>query len=68
MERTFARINLLVLEGDARGLAEEVAALIPDSRLRTAANAGHLAAGDNPESTVGLVRAFLEEIGWSRGG
>ena len=44
--------------------AEEVAALIPDSRLRTVANAGHLAAGDNPESTVGLVSAFLDEIGW----
>jgi FlaA1/EpsC-like NDP-sugar epimerase len=27
VERTFARINLLVLEGDARALAEEVAAL-----------------------------------------
>ena len=48
--------------------AEEVAALIPDSRLRTVANAGHLAAGDNPESTVGLVRSFLDDIGWSRGG
>jgi pimeloyl-ACP methyl ester carboxylesterase len=44
--------------------AEEVAAVIPDSRLRTVANAGHLAAGDNPESTVGLVSAFLTEIDW----
>jgi len=44
--------------------AEEVAAVIGDSRLRTVANAGHLAAGDNPESTVGLVSAFLSEIGW----
>ena len=67
------RCPVLVLRGaDSAVLsnqgAEEVAALIPDSRLRTVANAGHLAAGDNPESTVGLVRAFLEEIGWSRGG
>jgi pimeloyl-ACP methyl ester carboxylesterase len=44
--------------------AEEVAAVIRDSRLRTVANAGHLAAGDNPESTVGLVSAFLTEIDW----
>jgi pimeloyl-ACP methyl ester carboxylesterase len=44
--------------------AVEIAELIPDGHLRTVANAGHLAAGDNPESTIGLVRAFLEEIGW----
>ena len=44
--------------------ATEVAELIPDSRLRTVANAGHLAAGDNPESTVGLIKTFLDEIGW----
>jgi pimeloyl-ACP methyl ester carboxylesterase len=44
--------------------AAEIAELIPDSRLRTVANAGHLAAGDNPESTVGLVNAFLDEIAW----
>jgi pimeloyl-ACP methyl ester carboxylesterase len=44
--------------------AEEIAEIIPDGRQRTVANAGHLAAGDNPESTVGLVKAFLDEIGW----
>ena len=44
--------------------AEEIADIVPDSRLRTVANAGHLAAGDNPESTVGLVKAFLAEIAW----
>ncbi len=44
--------------------AEEIAEIIPDARLRTVANAGHLAAGDNPESTVGLIKAFLDEIGW----
>jgi len=44
--------------------AEEIAEIIPDSRLRTVANAWHLAAGDNPESTVGLIKAFLDEIDW----
>ena len=39
------------------------AALIPDARLATVSNAGHLAAGDNPESTVSLIRAFLVELG-----
>ena len=42
----------------------QTAEIIPDSRLRTVANAGHLAAGDNPESTVGLIKAFLDEIAW----
>lgn len=50
-----------VLSGEG---AEEVAALIPDARLATVHNAGHLAAGDNPESTVSLVTAFLAEVGW----
>jgi pimeloyl-ACP methyl ester carboxylesterase len=44
--------------------AEEIAALIPDSRLLTVGSAGHHAAGDNPETTVSLVRAFLAETGW----
>ena len=50
-----------VLSGEG---AEEVAALIPDARLKTVAKAGHLAAGDNPESTVRLVGDFLAEVGW----
>jgi pimeloyl-ACP methyl ester carboxylesterase len=63
------RCPVLVLRGGKSDVlsdqgAEEVADIIPDSRLRTVANAGHLAAGDNPESTVGLVTSFLEEIGW----
>jgi pimeloyl-ACP methyl ester carboxylesterase len=63
------RCPVLVLRGGKSDVlsdqgAEEVAEIIPDSRLRTVANAGHLAAGDNPESTVGLVTSFLEEIGW----
>jgi pimeloyl-ACP methyl ester carboxylesterase len=44
--------------------AEEVASLIPDARVATVQAAGHLAAGDNPESTVSLIRAFLADIGW----
>lgn len=50
-----------VLSGEG---AEEVAALIPNARLETVDNAGHLAAGDNPHSTVTLVRDFLDEQRW----
>src|SRR5205823_10029486 len=62
------RCPVLVLRGAASDVlsnqgAEEVAALIPDSRLRTVDDAGHLAAGDNPESTVGLEQKFLDYIG-----
>ena len=63
------RCPVLVLRGATSDVlsdegAEEVAALIPDARLATVVNAGHLAAGDNPESTVGLVASFLDELGW----
>src|SRR5438477_11874867 len=63
------RCPVLVLRGSASDVlsdegAEEVAALIPDARLARVVNAGHLAAGDNPESTVGLVASFLGELGW----
>jgi pimeloyl-ACP methyl ester carboxylesterase len=44
--------------------AEEATALIPNARLATIGSAGHHAAGDNPESTVSLVSAFLADIGW----
>lgn len=40
--------------------AEAIAGLIPDSRLAVVKDAGHLAAGDNPESTVGLIASFLD--------
>jgi len=68
-EVTTLRCPVLVLRGSASDVlsdegAEEVAALIPDARLATIGSAGHHAAGDNPESTVGLVGAFLTEIGW----
>ncbi len=60
---------VLVLRGDASDVlskqgAEEVAALIPDARLETVEKAGHLAAGDNPHSTVGLVSTFLDGLRW----
>jgi pimeloyl-ACP methyl ester carboxylesterase len=63
------RCPVLVLRGAESDVlssqgANEIAEIIPDSRLRTVANAGHLAAGDNPESTVGLVKGFLDEVGW----
>jgi pimeloyl-ACP methyl ester carboxylesterase len=44
--------------------AEEIAALIPSARLATVANAGHLAAGDNPDSTVNLISSFLADTRW----
>ena len=63
------RCPVLLLRGSASDVlsdegAEEVAALIPDARVVTVAKAGHLAAGDNPESTTALVSAFLAEVGW----
>ena len=44
--------------------AEEITAVIPNARLATVANAGHLAAGDNPDSTVNLIASFLADIRW----
>lgn len=60
---------VLVLRGSASDVlsaegADEIVSLIPDARLATIHAAGHHAAGDNPESTVGLVRTFLTDIGW----
>ncbi len=45
-------------------LLQEVAALIPNARLAIVDKAGHLAAGDNPASTVNLIAAFLAELQW----
>ncbi|MBV9870088.1 MAG: alpha/beta hydrolase [Frankiaceae bacterium] len=60
-------VPVLVLRGQKSDVlssdgAEEVAALLPNGRLVEVHNAGHLAAGDNPESTVSLIRGFLNEI------
>ncbi|HVM40167.1 MAG TPA: alpha/beta hydrolase [Acidimicrobiia bacterium] len=59
------RCPALVLRGAASDVlsneaAEEMASIIPDARLETVEKAGHLAAGDNPHSTVRLVGAFLD--------
>lgn len=63
------RCPVLVLRGSRSDVlsadgARDVADRIPNARLDIVANAGHLAAGDNPESTVGKIAAFLTEIGW----
>jgi pimeloyl-ACP methyl ester carboxylesterase len=63
------RCPVLVLRGDSSDVlsqqgAEEVAALMPNARLATVEKAGHLAAGDNPKSTVCLIAAFLDEQRW----
>jgi pimeloyl-ACP methyl ester carboxylesterase len=60
---------VLVLRGSASDVlsqegAEDVTALIPNARMAVIANAGHLAAGDNPTSTVELIHSFLREINW----
>jgi pimeloyl-ACP methyl ester carboxylesterase len=44
--------------------ADELVELLPDARYARIQGAGHLAAGDNPESFVGLVTRFLHGIGW----
>jgi pimeloyl-ACP methyl ester carboxylesterase len=71
VEESAARVRcpVLVLRGDASDVlskqgAEEVAALIPDARLETVEKAGHLAAGDNPHSTINLVADFLDGLRW----
>lgn len=60
---------VLVLRGDASDVlsqqgAEEIAGLIPDAELATVEKAGHLAAGDNPHSTVSLITEFLGKQRW----
>ncbi|MEJ5254095.1 MAG: alpha/beta hydrolase [Acidimicrobiales bacterium] len=71
VEEAAARLRcpVLVLRGDASDVlsqegAQAVAALIPNARLETVERAGHLAAGDNPHSTVNLVSSFLDELVW----
>jgi pimeloyl-ACP methyl ester carboxylesterase len=71
MDREAATIQVpaLVLRGSQSDVlsdegAGEIAALLPDARLAAIGAAGHHAAGDNPETTVSLVRAFLDEIAW----
>ena len=68
-EFTRLRCPVLVMRGSRSDVlsdegAQEVAALIPDARVATIGAAGHHAAGDNPETTVSLVREFLRELAW----
>jgi pimeloyl-ACP methyl ester carboxylesterase len=63
----------LVLRGAASDVlsedgAEALLDLLPDARYARISGAGHLAAGDNPESFVNLVTHFLDEIGWAGSG
>jgi pimeloyl-ACP methyl ester carboxylesterase len=63
----------LVLRGAAsdvlsEGGADELLELLPDARYARISGAGHLAAGDNPESFVNLVARFLAEIRWAEEG
>ncbi len=50
-----------VLSGDT---ADELTRILKNGRLETVEKAGHLTAGDNPHSTVNLVKGFLAEVGW----
>ena len=63
----------LVLRGAASDVlsedgADELLGLLPDARYARISGAGHLAAGDNPESFVGLVGRFLDDIDWAESG
>ncbi|HEY3143303.1 MAG TPA: alpha/beta hydrolase [Acidimicrobiales bacterium] len=58
---------VLVLRGAASDVlsgqgAQEIVDLIPHARLEVVERAGHLAAGDNPQSTVTLIAAFLDDL------
>lgn len=60
---------VLVLRGASRDVlseegAEEVTDLIRGARLEIVEKAGHLAAGDNPHSTLRLIRSFFDELTW----
>lgn len=48
-----------VLSGEG---AQEIVDLIPQARLEVVERAGHLAAGDNPQSTVTLIAGFLDDL------
>jgi pimeloyl-ACP methyl ester carboxylesterase len=62
------RCPVLVLRGSESDVlsdegAEAVTALIPGAQLEVIERAGHLAAGDNPRSTVALISRFLDGLG-----
>jgi pimeloyl-ACP methyl ester carboxylesterase len=58
---------VLVLRGSASDVlssdgAQEIVDLIPNARLEVVDRAGHLAAGDNPQSTVTSIADFLDGL------
>jgi pimeloyl-ACP methyl ester carboxylesterase len=58
---------VLVLRGSASDVlsdqgAQEVVDLIPRARLAVVEDAGHLAVGDNPQSSVSQIAAFLDSL------
>ena len=60
-------VPVLVLRGASsdvlsRDGASEIADVLPNGRVVEVGGAGHLAAGDNPATTVSLVRGFLDEV------
>jgi pimeloyl-ACP methyl ester carboxylesterase len=66
------RCPVLILRGERSDVlsdegADDLVHLIPDARLAVVEKAGHLAAGDNPRSTVSLVTEFLVERGLDQG-
>jgi pimeloyl-ACP methyl ester carboxylesterase len=63
------RCPVLVLRGAQSDVlsdegARAIAELIPGARLEVIDQAGHLAAGDNPDSTLAKIRHWLADIGW----
>ncbi len=63
---------VLLLRGEVSDVlsedgADDLINIIPDARMEVVEKAGHLAAGDNPHSTVSLVTTFLEELGLDQG-
>jgi pimeloyl-ACP methyl ester carboxylesterase len=63
---------VLLLRGEVSDVlsedgADDLIDIIPNARMEVVAKAGHLAAGDNPHSTVSLVTTFLEELGLATG-
>ncbi|MDZ7731887.1 MAG: alpha/beta hydrolase [Acidimicrobiia bacterium] len=63
---TEVRCPVLVLRGQQSDVLSDEGAVaaveaIPDARLEVVERAGHLAAGDNPHSTVNAISRFLDE-------
>jgi pimeloyl-ACP methyl ester carboxylesterase len=61
------RCPVLVLRGAASDVlsaqgAQEIVDLIPGARLEVVERAGHLAAGDNPQTTVAAIARFLDGL------